>query len=66
MEIRNFGAKHYTVLNSAEESGCMETFFAIEPKAVVYVLINALLWIGIGYLLYKLIRWKKKKDYNPD
>lgn len=44
----------------------METFFAIEPKAVVYVVINALLWIGIGYLLYKLIRWKKKKDYNPD
>lgn len=44
----------------------METFFAIEPKAVGYILINALLWIGIGYLLYKLIRWKKKKDYNPD
>ena len=38
----------------------METFFAIEPKTVMYVLINALLWIGIGFLLYKLIPKKKK------
>ena len=41
----------------------METFFAIEPKAVMYVLLNALLWVGIGFLLYKLIRWKKI-DHN--
>ncbi len=38
----------------------METFFAIEPKTVMYVLLNALLWVGIGFLLYKLISKKKK------
>lgn len=44
----------------------METFFAIEPKAVVYVLLNALLWVGIAFFLYKLIRRKKEKNNNPD
>lgn len=42
----------------------METFFAIEPKAVMYVLLNALLWIGVGILLYILIRKKKKEGHN--
>lgn len=41
----------------------MEAFFAIEPKAFALVLLNILLWFGIGFLLYKLIRWKKK-DHN--
>ena len=44
----------------------MEIFSAIEPKAVALVLLNILLWIGIGFLLFKLIRRKKKKDYTPD
>lgn len=44
----------------------MEAFFAIETKVVIYVLLNSLLWVGIGFLLYKLIRRKKKKGYNPD
>ena len=38
----------------------METFFAIEPKAVYVVFLNILLWVGIGFLLYKLIRKRKK------
>ena len=40
----------------------METFFAIEPKAVALVLISVFLWVGFGFFLYKLIRWKK--DHN--
>ena len=36
----------------------IETFTAIEPKAVMFVLINLLLWAGIGFLLYKLMRKK--------
>lgn len=42
----------------------MEIFSAIEPKVVLLVLLNILLWIGIGFLLYKLIRWKKKQSNN--
>jgi len=38
----------------------MEIFSAIEPKAVALVLLNILLWVGIGFLLYNLIRRKKK------
>ena len=60
MEIRNFGAKHYIVLDLAMENSCMESFFAIEPKAVMYVLLNAFLWVGIGFGFYKLITKKKK------
>lgn len=41
----------------------MEIFFAIEPKAVALVLLNILLWVGVCFLLFKLIRWKKK-DHN--
>ena len=41
----------------------MEAFFEIEPKAFDLVLLNILLCFGIGFLLYKLIRWKKK-DHN--
>ena len=39
----------------------MENFFAAEPKTVIFVLLNFLLWIGIGFLLYKLIRKKKQE-----
>lgn len=42
----------------------MEIFFAIESKAVALALLNILLWVGISFLLYKLIRWKKKKAHN--
>lgn len=42
----------------------MEIFSAIEPKVVLLVLLNVLLWIGIGFLLYKLFRWKKKQSNN--
>ena len=42
----------------------METFFAIEPKTVMYVLLNALLWIGVGVLIYILIRQKKENGHN--
>ena len=44
----------------------MEAFFAFNPQAVMLVLLNILLWVGIGLLLYKHIRRKKKKDYTPD
>ena len=37
----------------------MELFVAIEPKTVMYLLLNVFLWAGLGFLLYKLIRWKK-------
>ena len=42
----------------------MEMFSSIEPKVVLLVLLNILLWVGIGFLLYKLIRWKKKQSNN--
>lgn len=35
-------------------------FSVIEPKAVMVVLLNLLFWMGIGFLLYKFIRKKKK------
>jgi len=38
----------------------MESFFAIEPNVGILVLVNLLLWVGIGFLLYKLIRRKEK------
>lgn len=41
-------------------SNSIETFFAIEPKVAVLVLLNLLLWVSIGFLLYKLIGKKKK------
>ena len=44
----------------------MEIFFAIEPQAVMLVILNILLWVGVGFLFYRLIRKKKKKGYNPD
>lgn len=37
----------------------METFFAIEPKAVLFVIFNLILWVGIGIALYKLVSKKK-------
>ena len=37
----------------------MESFIAIEPKAVIFVLLNILLWIVIVFLIYKLKRKKK-------
>ena len=37
----------------------METFFAIEPKAVLFVIFNLVLWGGIGISLYKLVTKKK-------
>ena len=37
----------------------METFIAIEPKTVIFVLINILLWFVIGFIIYNLIRKKK-------
>lgn len=37
----------------------METIFAMEPKAVMLVLLNLFLWVGIGFLIYKLYRKKK-------
>ena len=39
-------------------SNAIETFTAIEPKGVILILINILLWAGIGFLLYKLIKKK--------
>ena len=40
----------------------MEMLSAIEPKVVLLVLLNILLWAGIGFLFYKLVRWKKKQS----
>ena len=37
----------------------MELFISIEPKAVIFVLLNILLWIVIGFLIYKRIRKMK-------
>ena len=39
-------------------SNAIETFTAIEPKAVILVLINLLLWAGIVFLLYKLSQFQ--------
>ena len=40
----------------------MEILSAIEPKVVLLVLLKILLWTGIGFLLYKLVRWKNKQS----
>ena len=38
----------------------METFFAIEPKAGLFVIFNLILWVGIGFVLYKLVSKRSK------
>lgn len=42
-----------------------QTLFALEPAAMTVVIVNLLLWAGIGILLYRLMK-KKKKGSDAD
>ena len=33
-----------------------ETFWSLHPKAVIVILLNCLLYVGIGILLYRLFK----------
>lgn len=35
-----------------------ETFGSLEPKAVIVILVNCLLYVGIGILIYRLLKKK--------